>query len=69
MCQGQIVRPRSEEAELAAEARGIGRLEAGGERVDRLLRLFDGSTISLSSASSGNSVSARRMRFHCATSG
>jgi hypothetical protein len=31
LCQGQIVRPRSEQAELAAEARGICRLEAGGE--------------------------------------
>src|SRR6202011_4004925 len=47
LCQGQIVRPRSEQAELAAEARGICRLEAGGERVDCLLRLFDGSVLVL----------------------
>ena len=36
-----------EQAELAAEARGVGRLEAGGERVDCLLRLFDGSILVL----------------------
>ena len=29
--------------QLAAEARGVGRLEAGGEHVDGLLRLFNGS--------------------------
>src|ERR1700722_14165299 len=47
LCQGQIVRPRLEQAELAAEARGIGRLEGLGERVDCLLRLFDGSVLVL----------------------
>src|SRR3984893_16473108 len=41
-CQGQIVRPRLEQAELAAEACGVGRLEGLGERADCLLRLFDG---------------------------
>jgi hypothetical protein len=35
------------QAELAAEARRIGRLEGGGERVDGLLRLFDGSVLVL----------------------
>src|SRR5205085_5192993 len=47
LCEGQIVRPRLEQAELAAEARGVGRLEAGGERVDCVLRLFDGSVFVL----------------------
>src|SRR6516164_4791293 len=43
----KVKSPRLEQAELAAEARGVRSLEAGGERVDCLLRLFDGSVLVL----------------------
>src|SRR6202011_4961198 len=48
LCQGQIVRPRLEQAELSAEARGVGRLEAGGERGACLLCSFNGRGLILS---------------------
>ena len=38
---------RLEQAELATEARGVGRLEVGGERVDGLFGLFDGGVLVL----------------------
>ena len=44
LCQGQIVRTGLQQTEFAAEARGIGRLKASGERVasENAIRLGSG---------------------------
>ena len=47
LCQAQIVRSRLEEAELAAEARGVGHLEGLGELADCVLGLCDGGVVAL----------------------